>query len=134
MRLSRLLALPLTLLFTPLFADGPDIKEGSWHINSTTEMHGMPMGDTTMPYESVQCLTMENMIPAGQDSQCTISDEKITGSSINWKIQCPTGHGEGTVRYTHKTFNGVTTMWVTTPMGELEVITQMFGQYQGPCQ
>ena len=134
MRLTYLFTAALAL--TPLFAAEPNFKEGSWYINSTTEMTGMPMGDSSMPFESVECLTRDNMIPSQQSDsqqQCTISDEKITASSVSWSIQCPTANGTGSIRYNGDSFDGKTEMQIVTPMGEINMVTTMHGQYQGPC-
>ena len=133
--LVSFLLLP-TLGAFALHASGPDLKEGSWHITSTSEITGMPMGDSTMPSESVQCLTRDNMVPSSNEAPeaCTISDEVVTASSVSWTIACPNATGSGSVRYHHDRFEGETKMEMMTPMGAINVTTTMEGEYLGPCE
>ena len=135
---ARTLIAGLLLSTLHLHAVGPDFKEGSWHISSSTKVRGtMPMAQTTRPYEVVECLTKKDMIPSPtQESNqgCIIKDESVSASTVRWKIVCDTAQGEGTIHYASDTFEGETIMHMTTPMGTFDMHTTMHGTYLGPCR
>jgi hypothetical protein len=106
MKLSRF----ATVLFVSsslvgsLFAAAP-MKEGNWQITMNMEMEGMPV--KIPPVTIKQCLKKEDLndpektLPkTTKDSSCKISDYKLEGNTVSWKVNCPkeklTGTGEMT--------------------------------------
>jgi len=95
-------AFSITLSLGVAFA-GPKLNPGKWEITTETEMVGMPMKMPPQTY--TQCLTGEEFVPQKQDTsnECQISDIKVDGNTVSWKITCSgqSGQIEGTGRITY---------------------------------
>ena len=92
MKLFTTLAVCL-FAFSALAADAPKnpMKPGKWEITTQMDMPGMQMPARTF----TKCVTKEdaenaeNAIPRGrQDSSCKLSDVKVEGHTISWKMNC----------------------------------------------
>jgi hypothetical protein len=95
----------------------PDFIPGKWEVTTTTEMVGVPgMAGMVPPVTHTQCLTKGELVPrSGQSSEeCNISDIKINGDSVSWKMTCSGRNGEmdgtGTVTYKGDTMTGMMNM------------------------
>ena len=98
MKITRII---VALLFTASlptvsFAAG-EMKEGLWEITSTMEMPGMQM--KMPPQVTKHCYTREEVSDQkkviNRDKDCTVTDFKVTGNKVTWKMKC-TGKNSGT--------------------------------------
>src|SRR3954471_12428451 len=96
----------------PAWAAGP-AKAGKWQTTMEMEMEGMPM--KMPPITATHCITKEqadnaeNAIPRSQrDTGCTMTDVKVDGSTISWKMTCEKQGmtGTGTVTYAGESYTG----------------------------
>ncbi|MBM4312036.1 MAG: DUF3617 family protein [Deltaproteobacteria bacterium] len=124
------------LLCAAPVAAGPDMKEGSWEITTTTEMSGIAM--KMPPQKHTQCLTKNDVIPKDPQtpSNCVIKQQKITGNTVTWEMEC-TGDNvktvsAGSVTYTGESFSG--TMDITMSGTDMKIRSTMTGRRMGPCQ
>ena len=129
--------LAVCLLAIPVFAaDGPKnpMKAGKWEITTQMDMPGMQMPARTF----TKCVTkedaakLENAVPRGQrDSACKISDLKVEGSTISWKMNCEDRHmsGDGNVTYEGDTYKGE--MHVKSERGDMSF--KYSGKRLGEC-
>jgi len=95
------------LLAVPAFAaDAPKnpMKPGKWEVTTQMDMPGMSMPARTF----TKCVTkedaasLESAVPRGQrDTECKISDVKVDGRTVSWKMNCEARHmsGDGKVTY-----------------------------------
>lgn len=128
------LALILTA-FTSAHAD-VDLHEGMWEITSKVEMSGMPVQipDTTVS----QCINKENIIPKTNkkiNEHCTISEQKIEGNTVTWKMKCSGKmESQGSITYHGDTFEGLITSKIEIPdMGMMTMTVQLAGKRTGEC-
>src|SRR5881397_1231637 len=88
-------------LVLPAYAAGP-AKAGKWQTTVEMEMEGMPV--KMPPTTFAHCITKEqaedaqSAIPRGdRQSACALSDVKVDGSTVSWKMTCEktgmTGNG-----------------------------------------
>jgi len=112
---------------------GPQ-KPGKWQTTVKVEMPGMPMQMPAITHEV--CITPQEAekpepprSPRQQD--CTISDYKIEGNTVSWKMSCPKSNmtGDGKMTYTGDTFDGL----MHAKMGDQEVTTHYTGKRLGDC-
>lgn len=134
---KKLFITAMILLSTISFAfagSKPNIQEGLWEITSTMSMPGMQMP----PMVHQQCLSEKDLVPQskqpGQD--CKITDVKVVGDTVSWKISC-TGQGgdmkgTGTTTYKGSSFDGTMTMTMGGPSGTT-VTMKMSGRRIGKC-
>jgi hypothetical protein len=106
--------LAVCLLAVSSFAADPPknpMKPGKWEITTQMDMPGMQMPARSF----TKCVTkedaenVENAVPRGrQDSQCKISDVKVEGNTISWKMNCAESQmtGEGKATYEGDTYVG----------------------------
>jgi hypothetical protein len=136
MHLKILAAITFVTLFSACSQSSSlDLKEGKWSIETSTEIAGMPMA--MPPVTVTQCLTEEDAVPTQRSQEgnpCTITDQRINGSTLTWKVECPNSVGSGTMTYNHDTFFGKMTMEANTPGGTMNMVSTMKGHYLGPCQ
>ena len=117
-------------LALPMFA-GP-MKAGKWSMTIKTEMPGMPM---QMPPTTIEtCVTpeqAEHPEPPKQRSDCKISDYKIEGNTVTWKMSCPKQNstGEGTMTYAGDSYTGEMHLHI----GEHEMSAKYTGKRIGDC-
>lgn len=121
----------------PAFAQ-PNLQEGNWEITTRMEMPGMPF--QMPPQKHNQCMTKKDVVPdqsrKGQD--CKITDQKITGDSVSWKMSCKdkdgTTEGEGKITYAGKSYDGMM-MAKMSSKGESHTMKMNFaGKHTGPCK
>jgi hypothetical protein len=104
------------------------MRPGRWETTVQMEMPGMPM---KMPAQKVtQCVTKEQLekpgggLPSGakpgEKNPCTVSDHKVEGNRITWKMTC-TGDqpmtGTGDIVVDGDTYTG--TMKMTSDQGQM---------------
>src|SRR5688572_9525102 len=116
----------------------PNLQEGNWEITTRMEMPGMPF--QMPPQKHNQCMTKKDYVPdqssKGQD--CKITDQKITGDTVSWKMSCKdkdgTVEGEGKITYAGKSYDGMM-MAKMTQKGESHTMKMNFaGKHTGPCK
>ncbi len=117
-----------------------EMKEGFWDIKTTMEMPGMPI---KMPATTTRtCIRKDDMIPKpsaqkGQEQECKVKEQKITGDTITYAMEC-TGKGgmtteiAGEMTYKGDAMEGTSTMKVKGPT-PMEMSTKVSGKYIGPC-
>jgi len=131
----------LVLVFTismclgTALAAGPNMKPGKWEITTQTEMDGMAM--SIPPVTHTQCITGDELVPQSQEAnkECVVSDMKIKGDTVSWKIVCSgaTGRMEGTGK---ATYNGDTmegTMDMVIAGAGMRVKNKISGRRIGDC-
>lgn len=116
------------------------MRPGSWEVTGQMSMAGKQMP----PITSTQCVTPEQLKQAqeggppagvanGPQGSCTVSDQKITASSVTWKMTC-TGQmamtGEGQMQFRGDTYTG--TMTMTMAQGAMAM--NVSGKRVGDCQ
>lgn len=119
-------------------AHAADRKEGNWEVKVNMEMVGMPM---KMPPVTVnQCVTAKDVVPdmSQRDQQCIVKDQKITGDTVTWKMQCTgkqgTMNGEGRMQYAADTYQGQMQMnMVMDGAPPMTMKYAMQGRWTGPC-
>ena len=129
--------LAVCLLAIPAFADDAPknpIKPGKWEVTTQMDMPGMQMPARTF----TKCITkedtanLESAIPRGQrDSACKISDVKVEGSTVSWKMNCEDRHmsGDGKVTYEAEAYTGE--MHVKSERGDMTL--KYTGKRLGEC-
>ena len=131
------LALILTA-FTGAYAD-INIHEGEWEITSKIEMKGMPIQVKIQETTITQCIDKEKIIPKTDkkiNKYCTISEQKIEGDTVTWKMQCTNNmQSEGSVTYHGDTFEGVVNSNIEVPnIGAMTMVINMKGKRIGACK
>lgn len=135
MKSTRTLAVVLcgaTLSWAALAQSSNPMRPGNWEITMQMDMAGAP---AQMPAMKVtQCITPEQVAkpeaslptgppgPGGQNSDCKVSDFKIDGNHVTWKMACPSQkmNGTGDITYKGDAYDGVVKM--TMPgMGEMSM-------------
>jgi hypothetical protein len=141
--MKRTIATVLSILFsaactTMTFAE---IKEGLWEMKTTVEMKGMSI--QVPPTTTRTCINKNDMVPKppaqgkGQEQECKIKEQKVTGDTVSYAMEC-TGKGgmsteiSGEMTYTGDSMAGKSTMKVKGP-ASMEMSTQITGKYIGPC-
>jgi len=124
------------LLALPVFA-GNLAKPGRWQTTVETEISGMPM---KMPVRTINtCLTKEqadnaqNLVPKSGDNRggCTMTDVKVDGNTITWKMTCEKSGmtGSGKITYSGDSYDGAMHM----TMQDKDVSVKYTGKYMGDC-
>ena len=101
-------------LAVSLLAQGPR-RDGNWEVKMEMQMAGMSMPPQTV----TQCVTAEEAadpqkaLPqaggrGGNASDCKISDQKIEGNKVTWKMTCEREQmsGAGEIVYAGETYAG----------------------------
>ena len=113
---------------------GVDMKDGDWEISSETSM---TMGGMSMPPQaskSTYCLTKEDPVPrSGNDQECRIVRQKVTGNKVSWRMECKKGEAEGEISYHGTTYNGFMKMKMVEDGETMTVDMKLAGRYLGPC-
>ena len=133
--LKYLLASAITLSLGTAFAAGPNMNPGKWEITTQTEMVGMAMSIPSVTH--TQCIKAQELIPQSQEASeaCRVSDIKIDGDTVSWKIVCSGANGrmEGTgkVTYSGNTMEG--TMDMVISGAGMHVKNKISGKRIGDC-
>ncbi|MDH4263526.1 MAG: DUF3617 family protein [Spirochaetia bacterium] len=111
---------------------GPNLEEGSWEIQYTMKMEGMPF--PVPPVKINQCMNKTDAVPQGkQNEDCKITEKNITGNTVHWKSVCGSGKdqtsAEGDITYNGNSMNGK--MKITTGKNTME--QEISGNRTGPC-
>lgn len=135
-RKFKYFALTLILMaFTSAHAD-VDLHEGMWEITSKIEMSGIPV---QIPETKVsQCINKEKIIPKTNkkvNEHCTISEQKIEGNTVTWKMNCAGKmESQGSITYHGDTFEGLITTQTEVPnMGMMTMTIHLTGKRTGEC-
>ena len=108
-RTASLALLGLAVVWTALAQAPSPMREGNWEVSMKMNMPGMPM--EMPPIKMTQCVTREQLkdpqaaLPKGmeeKDSDCKVSDYKLSGSNASWKMTCTKPHpmtGIGEIAY-----------------------------------
>jgi hypothetical protein len=140
--MKKAIAILLSILFSSACATMAlaEMKEGLWEIKTTMEMKGMPikMPATT----SRSCISKNDMVPKpsaqrGQQQECKIKEQKITGDTVTYAMECTGKDGmaaeiSGEITYKEDSMEGTYTMKVQSP-SPMEMSSKMTGKYVGPC-
>jgi hypothetical protein len=127
-----LLALVLAVWASPTLAGSEvDFNPGLWEVTSQIEMPGMTMPATT----TQQCLKQHDPVPqSGRNQDCTLSDVKISGNTVTWKVVCSGEEGrttgQGAVTYSGNSFQGTVEM----QSQGMDMIMHMKGRRIGDCE
>lgn len=125
--------------FVSVSAQPIPMRPGNWEVTAQ-----MAMGATQMPpMTSARCITeaelkqseksgMPGGIPGGPQGNCTVSDYKVNGSTVSWKMAC-SGQmamtGEAQMQFKGDTYTG--TMSMTMAQGSMTM--NMSGKRLGDC-
>ena len=137
------LAVVLTLLgvsAVALTAQG-GMRPGRWETTMQMEMAGSPV--QMPPMKATRCVTPEqakdpsslNSDPSGGrggKSDCKVSDQKMSGSTISWKITCASPQamtGTGEMTFSDDSYTGVMKM----NMAQGAMSMKMEGKRLGDC-
>jgi hypothetical protein len=124
----------IALSFGMAFA-GPNLNPGKWEITTETEMVGISM--KVPPQTHTQCLTKKDLVPQskGASQECQISDVKVSGDTVSWKIIC-SGQGgamEGTGQITYSGDHMEGTMDMVIKGANMQVKNKISGHRIGAC-
>jgi hypothetical protein len=113
-----------------------NMNEGKWEVTSEVNMEGMPI---KMPAtKTTQCITKNDMVPAGGSSNCKVLSQSVAGNRVTWKVRCvdkdATTEGEGEIIYSGASYKGNMTARMTDKTGKTQNITmKLSGQRVGEC-
>jgi hypothetical protein len=137
---TRIAVVALGVFVAPLLAQSP-MREGNWEVKMQMEMPGAPV---KMPEQTVmRCVTADDLkspgstLPnpsgRGNDSSCKVTDQKVEGNTVTWKMACS---GQGAMTGDGKmVFNGdsyTSTMNMTMPQGSMTM--KYTGKRVGDCK
>ena len=137
------LAVVLTLLgvsAVALIAQG-GIRPGRWETSMQMEMAGSPV--QMPPMKTTRCVTpaeakdpssLQSGPPGGRGgkSDCKVSDQKMSGNTISWKIACSSPDamtGTGEMTFADDSYTG--TMKMNMAQGAMSM--KMEGKRLGDC-
>jgi len=133
MKIRTIALLSVAAAFALPAIAGPQ-KAGKWQTTIKVEMPGMPMQMPAITHDV--CVTpqeAEKPEPPRSDRQkdCTISDYKIEGSTVSWKMSCPKSNmtGDGTMTYSADSYTGE----FHAKMGEQTMTMHYTGKRLGEC-
>lgn len=115
------------------------LMEGNWEVTTKMEIAEMPFA--MPPQTHNQCVTKKDFIPdvAQKDQKCTVKDQRASGDTVSWRVQCtgPEGkfEGEGQIKSSGKTYAGAMQAKMTGKDGEVMNMKMSFqGKHTGPCK
>ena len=118
----------------PLIAQTSPMRDGMWEITTQMDMPGMKMPEMKLN----QCVTKEQLkdltstLPnSTKDQTCKISDYKVEGNKVTWKMACAAQgmSGEGEMLFSGDTYTGKMNM--TTGQGAMAM--KYSGKRVGDC-
>jgi len=90
------IAILFTLVLPTAGFAGETMREGYWEMVTTMEIPGMPM--KMAPTKVKHCYSKEDVKDQKKtittDKNCTVTDMKVSGNKITWKMVC-TGKSAG---------------------------------------
>ncbi len=117
------------------------MKPGNWETTIQMHMPNMPMQMPEM--KSTTCITPEQLekdpasgLPRGMGGRgrgqnCEVSDYKVDGHKVSWKMACPSQQMTATGELTFSGDSYTGAMKASMPMGEMTM--QMTGKRLGDC-
>src|SRR4051794_22187044 len=111
------LVISILLFAAPTLALGarPPFTPGQWETTMQMEMPGMPAG--VPPTSTPSCLTEKDVAPstARPGQECKVTKQKVTGSNVEWSVECKDKSGQvttatGKVTYKADSFDGTMQM------------------------
>lgn len=133
--LSLSLMLVVFMVLPSMALAQPNVREGMYDIETTTEMPGMGFTMPAVPFS--QCITKEDLVPRQQTAQqdCELLESEIEGDTVTWKMRCQSEGGpitsSGRMIYHGDSFEGtVETISEQIPGGMRQI---MKGSRNGPC-
>lgn len=108
-------------------------KAGKWETTSQATVGGQAMPSRT----STHCVTKEEadnaekLVPPSSRNDCKMSDVKVDGGTVSWKMTCEKSGmtGDGTITYSGESYTGHMNM--KSP--QMDVTVKYSGKYVGPC-
>lgn len=140
--LSVLAAVVLAFAVEASFGAGVNMKEGKWETTVQMKMEGLPFPMPPITFKTSQCLTQKDLVPntAGKNQSCKMTDQKISGDTITYKVTCAekdgsTSTGEGKITYSGSSFQGTVKTTVTDKAGNTTSSSSMTlnGRRVGDC-
>lgn len=123
----------------------PNLKDGEWEITMTMQIKGLPemKGIPAMrPVTYKQCITQKDAVPQPREKNrdCTVSNQKIVGSTVSWEMVCKDKDGTemtstGKITYKGDRFDGTVKSTMTgKETGKMQMNQKMTGKRLGPCK
>lgn len=125
-------------LVLPLAQAEIKMQPGLWEMTTKMEMQGMPGGGGEFKFK--QCIDKKNLVPQNkqnpQQNQCKMSDQKVSGNTVSWKMQCQQGMAmQGEITYSGDSMHGVLNMQMNAPgMGNMQMKQVLSGKRIGACK
>ena len=100
----------------------------------TMEMEGVAF--TMPPIVYSNCLSKKDLIPeqSKENKDCKMLENKVTGNSIKWKMECKTEAGKslsiGKITYNKTTAKGE----IKVVTSNMTMISKLNGRYTGKCK
>ena len=150
-------ALLLSAAFGALAAAPATLEPGEWKTTVQTDMSnanipGLPAG-IKLPTKPAMTYNWCNKPQPGKDMGQTIADtanrnnpgqkcemleNKTSGNNVHYKMRCNGPQGEATITgdFTaeNKRFSGKTHLQMNSPMGPMQMSSNINGEYVGPCK
>ena len=91
----------------------------------------MPAVTTDVCITEADLAYPEKTVQNDPKSKCTVSDYKVTGNTVTWKMSCPDQNmtGVGEMTYQAETYSGT----LKIKMGEREMTQKHSGTWVGAC-
>ncbi|SES11120.1 Protein of unknown function [Vreelandella subterranea] len=141
MKLRQLAVAALVALPVAAWAETPNITPGSWEFVSTTTVSGdMPIPDQTNTEQ--QCITQEDLDDADlgfieEEEGCELLNQDTSADGLSYSMVCRADGGEanidGDMQFMGERIEGSVDIMTQSPMGELNMQTQIDGQRLGDC-
>jgi len=122
-------------------ADTPKFKEGEWGTRYTMEVVGAPFPMPPITVKKTACLTSKNFVPDNSQpgQNCQISDTRVSGNTVSWKMTCKTAQGQiegnARIKFADARYDGTMDSRLVNTDGvpSLTYRYGMEGQWLGPC-
>ena len=133
MKLRSFAVAALCALAVPVAVLAGPAKAGKWETTSEATVGGraMPARTTTHCITKEEADNAEKLVPPSSRSDCKMSDVKVDGGTVSWKMTCDKSQmsGDGTITYKDASYTGH--MNIKSPT--MEVTVKYSGKYVGPC-
>lgn len=154
----RLIASLMLCIALPVAAQ--DFKEGLWEFKTRMTIPGLPsmeglqlpegielpdgvqmpsFGRDGMALSNQHCVTRESLVPPAnqEDQQCRITDQRIQGGKVSWRLECETAQGRmvgaGQGQYSGTQMSATMQMQGTVQGIPLTSDFATTGRYLGSC-
>lgn len=133
---AALLALPLVAV-----AETPNIEPGMWEFTSTTSVQGeVPIPDQTDTHQ--ECIAQGDLDDADfqfleVEEGCELLEHNVTVDGVDYQMVCHAEGGQanidGRMDFLGERTEGTVQVMVESPMGEMEMNTEVEGHRIGEC-